>query len=108
MSETEIHHPRFHKLIDYLARVPSVTTNSTPSRGFGSGLDDGIWWIKFDLDLRHPLAWNAVQELGHVLNYLSIQERLPTTMKPGTVATWLEGRLPRPVDDYSQWPTDEL
>src|SRR6266700_2978271 len=27
----------FHKLIDYLARVPAIETNSTPSRGLGSG-----------------------------------------------------------------------
>src|SRR5436309_1824162 len=135
MSEPDIHHPRFHKLIDYLARVPSVAGNSSPSRGFGSGLDDGTWWVKFSLDLRHPLVWNAVQELGHVLNYLSIQEKLPTTfkpvspppylnggpleflswlvecplsaMEPTTVAEWLEHRLPHPVDDHTQWSRDE-
>jgi len=61
-------------------------------------------------------GWHVVQELGHVLNDLSLEERLPTTfkpmspppylkwwatrlselayrmfMKPGTVADWLEG-----------------
>jgi hypothetical protein len=135
MSKPAVHDPRFQKLIDYLARVPSAQTNATPSRGFGSGLEDGIWWIKFSLDLSHPLAWNVVQEFGHVLNYVSVQERLPTTfkpvspppylnggpqdylswliecpihaMEPDTVAEWLEGRLPRPVEDQSQWGTDD-
>lgn len=76
-----------------------------------------------------------VQELGHVLNYLSVDERLPTvfkpvspppylnggpaeflswviecsdsTCKPDTVAQWLEERLPQPVNDISQWSHDE-
>jgi hypothetical protein len=25
----------------------------------------------------------------------------------GTVAKWLEGRLPTPVDDLAQWETDD-
>ena len=132
MDSDDSHHPRFHKLIDYLARIPAIETNSSPSRGLGSGLADGTWWIKFSIKLSHPLAWHVVQELGHVLNYLSVHERLPTTfkpvspppylnggpcdclswliecsigaMKPGTVADWLEARLPKPVDDLSQWP----
>jgi hypothetical protein len=136
MESSENHHPRFHKLIDYLARVPAIQTNSAPSRGLGSGLMDNTWWIKFSIDLSHPLAWHVIQELGHVLNYLSVQERLPTTfkpvspppylnggphdclswviecsidaMKPGTVADWLEGRLPEPVGDLTQWPTTDL
>src|SRR5262245_7080260 len=91
MNEPDVHHPRFHKLIDYLARVPSVETNATPSRGFGSGQDDALWWVKFSLDLHHPLAWNAVQELGHVLNYVSVRERLPTTFKPVSPPPYLNG-----------------
>ena len=91
--------------------------------------------MKFSLDITHPLAWNVVQEFGHVLNYLSVEERLPTVFKPvspdpymnggpddflswviecessdfrpGTCAEWLEGRLPRPVDDLDQWETAE-
>src|SRR4051812_15271977 len=129
------HHPRFAKLLDFIARVPSVEVNETPSRGFGSGADDAIWWVKFSLDLSHPLAWNVVQEFGYVLNYLSVEERLPTcfmpvspppylnggphdflswviecpvdAMAPGTVAEWLEGRLPKPVDELDQWKMDD-
>lgn len=125
------HHPRFEKLLNYLQRVPAVEVNDTPGQGFGSGMDNGIWWVKFSIDIDHPLAWSTVQELAHVLNYLSTTEPLPTTFKPvspppylnggpadflswviecpdqhmppATVAEWLEGRLPRPVEDESAW-----
>lgn len=113
-------------LKDYLAKVPAIA--GTIAAGF---FEDGRWWVKFTIELNHPLAWNVVQELGHVLNYMSIQERLPTLFMPvspppymnggphdflawvieskdkefraGTCAKWLEGRLPRSVDDLSQW-----
>jgi hypothetical protein len=130
-----VHDPRFERLIGYLRRVPAVETNDTPRGGFGSGFDESLWWLKFSLDIDHPLAWHVVQELGHVLNYLSVEEPLPTAFKPvspppymnggprdflswviecpagrmspDTVAEWLEGRLPRPVDDLSQWEPDD-
>lgn len=121
----------FQTLEAYLASVPAV------QRTFGHGHDaSGGWWVKFTIDIEHPLAWHVVQELGHVLNYLSIEERLPTVFKPvspppylnggpkeflswviecsqkdfkaGTVAKWLEGRLPRPVDDITQWHLTEV
>lgn len=125
---------KFQDLLEYLVRVPSVQSNDTPSRGIGSGEQDGVWWIKFGIDIAHPLAWRVVQELGHVLNYLSVGEPLPTifkpvspppymnggpedylswviecpnSMSPTTVAQWLEGRLPRPVDDLEQWDTQD-
>jgi hypothetical protein len=120
----------FQSLEAYLASVPAV------QQPFGHGHEsDGAWWIKFSLDIEHPLAWHVVQEMGHVLNYLSIDERLPTVFKPvspppymnvgptdflscviectdkdfkpGTVAKWLEGRLSRPVNDTAQWVIDE-
>ena len=125
------HHPRFEKLLSYLQRIPAIDVNDTPSRGFGSGQDNSIWWVKFSIRIDHPLAWHTVQEMGHVLNYLSVTEPLPTTFKPvspppymnggpedflswviecpdrymppDTVAEWLEGRLPRPVEDESAW-----
>ena len=87
--------------------------------------------MKFGIDIDHPLAWNVVQEFGCVLNYLSVNERLSTVFMPvspapylnggprqflswvieskstdfsaSEAATWLEGRLPRPVEDQSQW-----
>jgi hypothetical protein len=131
MNDPEPHHPRFKKLIDFLARVPAVETNDTPSRGFGSGLADKTWWVKFSIDVNHELAWRVVQEFAYVLNQLSLEERLPTTfkpvspppylnggpeeylswiiegsldaMKPGTIADWLQERLPKPVGDEDEW-----
>lgn len=119
----------FQKLEDYLQRIPSISSS------IGKGSDESGWWIKFSIDIDSPIAWHTVQELGHVLNYLSLNERLPTSFhpvsappymnggpreflswviecpdldfRPGTVADWLEGRLPRPVDDLSQWDTGE-
>jgi len=120
----------FTSLTDYLSRIPPV------SGAIGTGdLDGGGWWVKFTIDVDHDLAWHAVQELGHVLNYLSLDERLPTAFKPvspppymnggpdeylswviecsdpefkpGTIAKWLEERLPKPVDDEDEWEHDD-
>jgi len=133
---TSAHNPKFAKLIGFLKQVPAVACNTTPSLGFGSGdLDNGGWWVKFRVDIDHPLAWNVVHELGHILNYLSVDERLPTVfmrvspppylnggprdylswviecpandMQPDTIADWLERRLPRPVGDEAAWPKDD-
>jgi hypothetical protein len=116
----------FKPLRGFLSKVPSITGT------IGCGVSaKGEWWAKFTIDITHPLAWNVVQELGFVLNYLSLDERLPTVFKPvspppylnggpqdflswviecassdftpATCTEWLEGRLPSPVDDLSQW-----
>lgn len=117
----------FAELAAYLLRVPGISGTMGKGR-----FDNGNWWVKFSIDIDHPLAWNVVQEFGNVLNYLSLTERLPTvfmrvsppsylnggpreflswviesTVKdfsPKTCAEWLEGRLPRPVDDPAAWP----
>ncbi|RYG68425.1 hypothetical protein EON80_11705 [bacterium] len=116
-------------LEQYLERVPGVKPLSH------GDFEDGNWWLKLDIDISHPLAWHVVQELGYVLNYLSVSEPLPTVFKPVSpppymnggpadflswaieslhpdfspelCAEWLEGRLPRPVDDLTQWATGE-
>ena len=123
----------FDPLLALLEKVPAI---SLPAgrKSIGCGLsDDGTWWIKFSLELEHPLAWRVVQEFAHVLNLLSVDERLPTVFKPvspppylnGGVeflswvietddptftptqcAEWLVGRLPSPVTDPSAWETD--
>ncbi len=119
----------FEPLNTFLARVPALTPP------FGTGAEhDGTWWVKFAIDIDHDLAWRVVQELGHVLNYVSVTERLPTVFKPvspppymnggpreylswviesckadfvpATCAKWLEGRLPRPVNDLSEWDVE--
>jgi hypothetical protein len=121
-------------LRDFLLRIPAIQINDTPSRGIGVGANDQFWWVKFGIDVAHPLAWRVVQELAHVLNLLSVDEPLPTIFKPVSpppymnggpeeflswviecpvhamspeqVAEWLEGRLPRPVEDLDQWELD--
>ena len=116
----------FTKLIEYLEKVPAIYGT------IGSGSDnDGCWWVKFEIDINHQFAWHTVQEMAHVLNYMSIDERLPTSFhpvspppymnggpveflwwviechnpefRPGTCAEWLIGRLPNPVEDLEQW-----
>ena len=120
----------FEPLLTFLARCQAI------QQPVGHGVfDNGIWWVKFGIDTRHKLAWNVVQELGCVLNYVSITERLPTIFypvspapylnggprdclswvveskdvefTPANAAEWLEGRLPKPVEDESQWPKDD-
>ena len=116
----------FESITDFLSKVPAVTGKI--GSGFG---EEGSWWVKFSKDTDHQFAWHTVQELGHVLNLLSLNEKLPTkflpvspppymnggprdflswviectdpNFKPGTCAKWLEERLPKPVDDLGQW-----
>ena len=118
----------FERITDFLKRIPSIGTDGLIAHGADS---EYAWWIKFKIDVEHPLAWQTVQELGHVLNYLSTNERLPTQFlpvspppymngkakeflawviqcnhaefSPAVVAEWLEGRLPNPVDDLEKW-----
>lgn len=134
---TDVHDPRFERLLDFIARIPAVQMNDTASRGFGAGEEPGGWWVKFSLDIDHELAWYAVQELGAVLNSLSLEEGLasvfkpvspppylnggpeeflswviegPDELRPDVVAMMLEDRLPQPVEDEAAWfgePDDE-
>ena len=119
----------FTSLTGFLSRVPSIIGE------IGKGAEeDGRWWVKFEIDINHQCAWHTVQEMGHILNYLSIDERLPTNFHPvspppymnggpeeflswviechdpefcpGTCAKWLEERLPKPVDDLAQWKNE--
>lgn len=119
----------FKTLIDFLKQIPSINGEI----GFGT-YENNLWWVKFSIDIEDPLSWNTIQELGHVLNYLSINERLPTIfypvspppymnggpneflswvieckdqeIRPGTVKKWLEGRLPNPVDNIDEWSVE--
>ena len=119
----------YEKLETYLLTIPSV------KGPISWDSDDSGWWVKFSIDIESPIAWHTVQEMGHVLNYLSLDERLPTRFqpvspppymnggpedflswviecpdlqfRPGTVAEWLESRLPRPANDLSQWIVDD-
>jgi len=112
-------------LVDFLNQIPSLdvlSSDITP---------DAYWWIKLNIDIHHNLAWQVVQELGFVLNYISIQEPMPTIFKPVSpppylnggpenFLSWtiestynyidpkwvkevLEGKLPNPVKNESNW-----
>ena len=118
----------FDRLSQFFSQIPSVQQSGIVAHG-----TDGqqAWWFKLNIDIEHPLAWQTVQELGHVLNYLSTNERLPTQFfpvspppymngeakdflawviqcnhaefSPDVVCDWLEARLPNPVNDENQW-----
>ena len=121
-------------LVTFLESLPAMNLPAG-RRSIGAGIaEGGFWWVKFSLDTNHPLAWRVVQELGHVLNYLSLDERLPTVFKPVSPPTYLNGgveflswvienqdasftaaqctqwlleRLPDPVTDPDAWNTNE-
>ena len=76
----------FEALETYLASVPAISPR------FGHGHEpDSRWWVKFAIDIGHPVAWHVVQEFGHVLNYLSTTLRLPTTFKPVSPPPYMNG-----------------
>lgn len=118
--------PDFSPLTSFLQSVPSIQGTI----GVGPGSGDTAWWAKFTIDTSDSLAWRVVQELAHVLNYLAVNERLPTVFMPVSpplylnggveflswvieckdhrttperIAEWLAGSLPRPVDDRQNW-----
>lgn len=116
------------QLREFLRRIPAVNPH------IGSGDNQGLWWLKFQIDIDHLLAWNVVQELGNIINYLSVEERLPTKFfpvsppvylnggpkeylswviecedaqfTPRQLQEWLEARMPKPVDDLKRWVTE--
>tara|TARA_R110002033_G_C3871469_1_gene237242 strand:+ start:1240 stop:1668 length:429 start_codon:yes stop_codon:yes gene_type:complete len=128
-NDKNLQEKEFRTLIEYLEKVPSVIKPIS-----FSSEDSGFWWIKFKLDIKHPLVWNVIQELGCVINYISINDRLPTVFypvspapylnggaedflswiietkdpefKPGILMKWLNERLPNPVNEIEQWVTE--
>ena len=116
-------------LTSFLSNIPGVKLISS------SKPTEPQWWIKFRIDVHAKNAWHVVQELGFVLNYISLRERLPTVFKPvspppylndggpeellawvieaalpfvdpAAIASELEARLPSPVEDLNQWLRD--
>src|SRR5450755_2652632 len=77
---------QFRPLLEYLSKVPAITGPI----GTGSS-EDGRWWVKFLIDVSHRLAWRVVQELGHVLNYLSVNEKLPAVFMPVSPPPYMNG-----------------
>jgi hypothetical protein len=42
----------FELLETFLIRIPGIKA------GIGKGqTEDGLWWVKFQIDIQHPLAW---------------------------------------------------
>src|SRR4051812_44622123 len=119
----------FERLLVFLEKLPAIDLPAgRESIGHGT-FENGNWWVKFSLDTKHDLAWRHVQELGFVLNYVSVNERLPTvfmpvspapymnggveflswvieskdpSFSPDQCAEWLEGRLSPPRDPLEQ------
>ena len=120
----------FDQLINFLYRVPAI------QKGIPYGqYEDKNWWVKFSIDIGSRFAWNVVQEFGHILNYISLNERLPVifypvsappymnggpedflywiiesknpSFSPDKTKEWLEGRLPDPVDSLEKWDLEE-
>ncbi len=114
-------------LAAFLNKLPATSVLATST----DDESDASWWVLLELDIRAHMAWHVIQELGHVLNYISINERLPTVfmpkssppymnggpdahlswviestaddVDPGVIAKTLAGRLPRPVGDLTKW-----
>src|SRR5688572_24378373 len=79
------------RLLDFLERMPAMNLPAG-RESIGHGWhDDGTWWVKFSLKTGHNLAWRHVQELGHVLNYISVSERLPTVFTPVSPPPYMNG-----------------
>ena len=128
MADNRFRQDFFDELKSFVGGIPAVSVLS------GEIDTQGNWWIKLNIDIDHQLAWNVVQEFGHILNYLSVGERLPTVFKPVSpppylnggprdYLSWvietnepvppralkelLKGRLPKPVDNLEAWPQDD-
>ncbi|PZP40803.1 MAG: hypothetical protein DI598_19050 [Pseudopedobacter saltans] len=117
-------------LKEFLQKIPGI--KSVIGDGF---YENGLWWMKFQIDIKNKFAWNVIQEMSCVINYLSLNERLPTIFYPVSPAPylnggpteflswiiennnaefssdnlkeWLENRLPNPIDDIEQWNLEE-
>ncbi len=119
----------FKKLEDLITKVPAVQMPIAKGT-----YENGFWWMKFSIDITHDLAWNIVQYFSHVINYLSISERLSTVFypvsslpvvgespaltlawiiettsqdfTPNELAEWLSSRLPSPLDNEKVWTAE--
>ena len=118
----------FKKVEEYLRKIPGIDGS------IHNGSDDGLWWLKFQIDISHPIAWNVVQELAYIFNGLSLANPLPTlfmpvspptgnggpseylswvieskdkTFTPDICARYLESYLPNPIDDPIEWVENE-
>ncbi len=113
------------KLGELVESIPGV-------KWVSHGLENNCrWWIKFEIDIEDEIAWYVIQELGYILNYISISERLPTVFAPVSpppylnsgpkaclswiiepkfdyidpqqIADVLDQRLPKPITERDVW-----
>ena len=112
-----------------LTKIPCIQFVAT------SKSEEPFWWLKFGIDINSKTAWTVVQELGYILNYLSVDEKLPTTFYPvspppymnggpeeflswviepsipfvdtNVIYDYLDGRLPENYDKEESWIPDE-
>ncbi len=120
----------FTELLEFIKRIPAINIE------IATGIyEDKNWWVKLSIDIKNNLAWNVVQEFGHIINYLSLDEKLPTifypvsappymnggphdylywiiesketSFTPGDLKEWLEGRLPSPIEDVKEWENND-
>jgi len=73
------------KMKDLLTKIPCINSVAI------SNFDNPFWWLKFSIDINSKIAWNVVQELGHILNYLSPNDKLPTTFYPASPPPYMNG-----------------
>ena len=78
----------------FLKRIPGIEGTI----GYSIS-DNGIWWFKFRIDITNEFAWKVVQELGHILNYISVNERLPAIFYPVSPPPYMNGG----PEEYLSW-----
>jgi hypothetical protein len=121
---------KFMPLLNFHSRIPAIKGEI-----LHGVYEDNNWWVKFQIELKHELAWNVVQELGHVINYISTEERLPLLFYPVSappylnggpdnflywivgstqpdflpedLQKWLQSRLPDPVENMEEWQSED-
>jgi len=70
-----------------LAKIPCVQFIANSKTG------EPFWWLKFHIDIHSKIAWTVVQELGYILNYLTLNEKLPTFFYLASPPLYLNGGL---------------
>jgi len=128
----ELKHEKIqHYLKDIENLLKQIPTINTVTSGINPR---GDWSVRFFINIQHKLAWNVIQELGFILNGISLSEKLPTVFMPVSPPPYLNGgpeeylswviesktknvnprmiceilqeRLPNPLSDEDQWIMD--
>ncbi len=68
-----------------LKKIPCVRFIAT------SKIGEPFWWLKFGIDINSKIAWAVIQELGHILNYISINDKLPVKFYPVSPPPYING-----------------